>query len=389
MKIQIENKIFIIGGHLTPALAVLDELQSRGYKNIFWIGIKHSQTSASSLSAEYKVIKDKNIQFINFKSGKIWRKWTKETFFYGLYNLVMIPIGFIWSFLILLFYRPTLVVSFGGYLALPFVINARILGVKSVTHEQTMVIGLANKIIAKFANKILLSWNENLKQIDRKLLHKVVVTGNPIRKEVLNVTTNKFNFDNKKYILYITGGNQGSNTINVNVFKILPQILENFNVIHQVGGSSLTNDLTKAKDIKESLSKEVYNDYILFDNLFNEEIGEVLNKSSLILSRSGANSVSEILALSKLSILIPIPWSSNNEQLENAKLAENAGLGLILTQDDNLKPQDILIAINRAKVCLDNNTDYLGRDISVAKNSSQGKINLNAREKIVDEILTI
>lgn len=378
-----ESKIMLIGGHLTPALAVTTELIKRDYNNIVWIGAKYSQTADQIESAEYKVIRGKGIKFIEFKAGKLWRKWTIPTIGKGLFNLFMIPIGFINAVRIILYESPQVVISFGGYLALPIVFAAWLSGVKVFTHEQTVKVGMSNRIISILATRTFFSWPQTSKELPKNAL----LTGNPIREEILKPgPKEKFIFPIGRPLIYVTGGNQGANTINWRLMKILPNVLEKANVFHQTGNSSLTKDYETAVAFKKTLTKSDSQKYYVCSNVFGDEIGEVFQKADIIISRSGANTVTEILALGKFSILIPIPWSSDNEQLENAKIVESVGLALVVKQYDAMPPEELLEAIEIALDYHSKAKAFNERSMLKARLDAQNLIKLNAASIIVDEI---
>lgn len=119
-------------------------------------------------------------------------------------------------------------------------------------------------------------------------------------------------------------------------------------MIHQTGNSTITNDYEKAKAIYQILPDELKKRYIFFDNTFGPEIGEIYDKADLIVSRAGANTVSEIVALNKYALFIPIPWASHNEQQKNAEYAVSQGCGEILKQRDDMKPKELYDAILKA-----------------------------------------
>ena len=377
------DRIFLLGGHFTPALAVIEELQERGFFDLHWIGTKYSQTNDRHLSAEYQVIKQKNITFHSFRAGKLWRKWTLRTLLKAIFNLILIPAGFAHALLLVLRLRPKIIISFGGYLALPVVIMGRLAGVRVVTHEQTLSPGLANRIIAVFANKILISWTQTAKFFPK---NKTIYTGNPIRKEVLRSATNVYNFDSDLPVIYVTGGNQGANTINKRLIKILHLLLKKASVIHQTGSSSLTSDFNQALALKQSLPDELKSRYLVKEHIFGDEIGEVFAKSDLIVSRSGANTITEILALGKLSILIPLPWSSGNEQYRNAEFVATTGFARILKQYDAMPPQELLTAIESGIAQLKLNQAFNGESMEEAAEEARKLVNLKAQIEIVDII---
>ncbi|HLD03763.1 MAG TPA: UDP-N-acetylglucosamine--N-acetylmuramyl-(pentapeptide) pyrophosphoryl-undecaprenol N-acetylglucosamine transferase [Candidatus Dojkabacteria bacterium] len=386
MKVSNSAKIMISGGHLTPALAVLSELKKQGFKKIIWVGSKYTQTLSKNLSPEYQILTSRNLTFVNFSAGKFWRRWTLATLFKGIFNLFLIPIGFFRALIILLKYRPDVIVSFGGYLALPLIIFARLLGIKSLTHEQTVVLGLANKIITRFSDKILISWPDSQKFFPK---NKTILTGNPLRQEVLNVTTNKYKFPNSLPVIYVTGGNQGANTINWRLLAILPKVLQIANVLHQTGQSTLTNDYAKALQTKKELRKDLQNRYIVVDNVFTSEIGEILHKADLIISRAGANTITEVLALGKLVILIPLPWSSHNEQLKNARMVAATGLGNILEQYDGMPADLLLEKIKLGLNILKSGKDFSGKPLAASQQQAKKLIKTNASSRIVEVIIQL
>lgn len=377
------DKILITGGHLTCALAVLDELETLEYTNIVWVGTKYSQTDSKNLSAEYNIINKRGIRFINFRAGKLWRKTTLKTFFKALVNFFLIPIGFFKALGIISKEKPKMVLSFGGFLALPIVMAAKFYRTKIITHEQTITVGLANKMISKYADKILISFESSLKYFPKE---KTILTGLPIRKDIFEKKTSMFNFKNTKPIIYITGGNQGANTINWRIFKVLPKLLEHANVIHQVGASTITNDIEIARKLDNDLPENLKDSYVFFDNAY-EEIGEIYSISNIIFSRAGANTIYEILSLGKLSVLIPIPWSSNDEQLKNAQLVANTGLGFILKQYDEMQPEEMYQSLMMALEVWNKECDFKGRKINEAILDAKKLVVPNAAEKIIAEIV--
>lgn len=376
-------KIALIGGHLTPALAVADELLSLGYNNLIWIGVKKSQTADTRLSAEYKIVTQKAIKFINFKAGKLWLKWTPATFFKALYNLILIPVGFIWALIVVIKHRPSVIMSFGGFLALPLAFAGKLSGAQLFTHEQTAAAGLTNRIIARICDKVFISWESSAAYFPKA---KTIITGNPIRAEVLKQTTHNYVFSEKLPVVYITGGNQGANTINWRIAKVISLILKQANVIHQTGSSGLTNDFKNAHESRQNLPEELRKRYIIKEHIFGEEIGEVFAKADLVVSRSGANTISELLALQKPSLLIPIPWSSGAEQLKNAQLVANTGLAKILLQYDDMQPKELLDNILDCLEHIKKNKGFNGEKLDDCKIKALKLIKTNAAAKIASYI---
>lgn len=378
--------IAIIGGHLTPALAVLNELKSQGFEDIIWIGTKYSQTRNNNVSLEYQIVQKTDTPFITLKAGKLWRKFTLKTLIPAVQNIILIPYGFIKSFLILIKLKPSVVVSFGGHLALPIVFVAKLIGIKSITHEQTVVLGLTNKIISKFADIVCVSWENSLKFFPKE---KTIFTGLPIREEIFPKTLEIKYFKNDLPILLVMGGNQGSNTINWRLSKVLPDLLKKTNIIHLTGNSSLTHDYRKAIESKSRLDSDLASRYIVKENAYFEEYANYLNSSNIVLSRAGANAVSELLLHGKLSVLIPIPWASNEEQLKNAQMLEETGLGLVLNQYDEMPPIEIYNAINTVLKAFLKGEDLKGNKLTIAKEKAKSYVKLDASKNIVEQIINL
>lgn len=381
-----QTKVFITGGHLTPALAVVEELQRKNIYHIIWIGRKKTMARDKNFSAEYmKVSEEMKIKFLDLRTGKIVRFTNVTTLVEFLVNLVKLPVGFFQSLYFFLKYKPQLIISFGGYVAVPVVVVAKMFGTPAITHEQTVVTGMANKVVSRFVNKICLSWAQSKKFFDNS---KVVITGNPLRKEVLVASTDIFILNEKLKTIYVTGGNQGAHILNNIVEKIIEKLLTKYNVIHQTGVTSVTNDYERLSKLEHSFYKKTKGTYIVRGNIYGAEIGEIFKKANFIISRSGANTLTEILALGTLSILIPIPWSINDEQLKNAKMLEKIGLSKVIEEKD-ITPDTLLNAIEEGMICLRKNKSFTNKDLAATRAKAKSLIHFDAAEKIVSEAISL
>ncbi len=237
------KKIVVCGGHHNSALVVADALREKGYQ-VFWLGHKYSMIGDENPSAEYLEVTQKGFPFTEIKAGKLQ---PRHHFFQ---YLLRIPLGFWQSFVSLRRIKPDLIFSFGGYLALPVVYVGWLLGIPVVTHEQTVVSGLANQLIAKVAKKVFLTYEASSKYFPQG---KVVVTGLPLREGILK--KGKKLFQNNKKTIYVTGGKQGAHVINEAVWAILPSLLIEFNVIHQCGSTSVFDDIKKARLVEAGLGE--------------------------------------------------------------------------------------------------------------------------------------
>jgi len=233
-----------------------------------------------------------------------------------------------------------LVLSFGSYVGATVALAAWLAVIPVVIHEQTTVFGLANKMTSFWAKKIFVSWPETLKHLPKE---KTILTGNPLRQDVFRFNQkiwDSFKFDQKLPLILITGGNQGSHRINLAVEGALAKILAKYNLCHLTGHLQVFNDFTHLSKKKKELLTNLKNRYLLKEYL-TEEWGTVLKKADLVVSRAGINTISELLALGKPQLLIPIPWLPNNEQTKNARMVKKMGLGEILSQN-NLTPKTLL-----------------------------------------------
>ena len=398
------KKILITGGHLSPALAVIEELKKRKNWQFFFAGRKYPSEGDRALSLEYRIIEKLRIPFFELKTGRFQRRFTR----YTIPSLFKIPLGLVQSLFVIKKIRPVIVLSFGGYLALPIVIAAWFLKIPVITHEQTMAGGLANKIIAFFAKKVCLSWPETVKDFPKE---KAILTGNPIRKEVFKLPRELHNSRHPEFIsepvpnsfreseipkrvrndtkcvsflpitnenlplIYITGGSLGAHSINKIVMQILPQLLERYRIIHQCGDSDVYRSYKQLKAQGSRLKARLRKRYFLTKFVGLEDIGWVLNSADLVVSRAGANIITELLVLAKPAILIPLPWAGAEEQKKNAQILEKLGSAKILPQE-KLTPETLYQHIESL---IQNIDEY-------KKNAERGKklITLNAAEKIVD-----
>lgn len=205
--------------------------------------------------------------------------------------------------------KPDLIISFGGYISVPVVIAAKILQIKSITHEQTLTVSFSTKINSYFVDKIALSFPYN--DTISLPLKKIVITGNLIRREILNQSNSKYPnlIPHNQPLIYITGGNQGSSFINNLIFQLLDQF-KHCSLIHQTG----IHDYVTATKLCPQ-----YPNYFPSEYIAATDIGWVFRHADLIISRAGANTCQEIDLLNKKAILIPLPGTQQNEQLLNAQ----------------------------------------------------------------------
>lgn len=333
-------KILITGGHLAPAISVIEALPKE--TEILYVGRKYGLEADRAISLEYTTITNLGIPFIAITTGRLQRKFTLSTFS----SLLKIPVGFFQAFKIIKQSKPDVILSFGGYVAMPICLIGFIFRIPIVIHEQTLEFGLANKIISFFALKICISWESSKRFFSEK---KIVFTGNPLRKSILY--DQKIDIFKKYHIVndnlplvFITGGNLGSHALNTQIEKIIEQLLSFCIVFHQTGDAREYADFERLVALKNSLKPEFQKRYILEKFVDPKDTGNILRLASLIVSRSGMNTVCELLFLNKKAILIPLPFAQNNEQLKNALMLKKIGLAEVLSQN-NLTSDKLLLEI--------------------------------------------
>jgi len=334
-------KLALTGGHMSPALSIIEKLPE-DYE-VVYIGRKYALEGDRAESLEYRKITDLGLKFIDLKTGRLQRRLSRHT----LSSLIKTVSGLRQAKNILTTERPDCVLGFGGYLSLPVCIAAYMLKIPIVIHEQTLGAGLANKIIGKyFATKICISFESTRKYFPD---NKVVLTGNPIRTDVLHPIVNSSLFVNlpgKKPLIFITGGSLGSHIINETVARSIEKILDNFEVIHQTGDAKEFNDYERLEELRRNLPKDKIQSYVLFRFIDPKDFGAILKKADLVIGRSGINTVTELLYLRKKAVLIPLSIGQKNEQKTNAIFAREQ-LGVEIIDQKDLSADTLLRSIDR------------------------------------------
>lgn len=308
------------------------------------MGRKFNSSDSQEQSIESVIIPKLSVNYFSIDCGKFDRKYFPNTL-HGISKTIK---GFFESKKIINQIKPDVIVSFGGYVSVPVIINGWFKHIPSITHEQTSTNSLTTKINSFFVTKVALSFN-NPNQLKNLPQNKTVVSGNLLRYELFTQTTKIPSISNtSKPIIYITAGNQGSHSINLVLKRLIPK-LNKFIIIHQTGQL----DFNKFKKI--SLK---YNNYYPFNYIETKYMGWIFQKALLIISRSGANTSQEIAAFSKNSILIPLPKSQQNEQLLNANWVKNLlPKQTIIIEQPKLNSNTLFSAINLLTPNNTNNKD--------------------------------
>lgn len=307
-------KIIMTGGgtagHVTPNLALMPKLKEKGFE-IKYIG--------SFDGIEKEIITQNNIPFFGISCGKLRRYFDVKNFT----DPFKILKGIAQAIGILSKEKPDVIFSKGGFVAVPVVIAASIKRIPVVAHESDMTPGLANKLSEPFCDKLCVTFRESLKYIKG---NKGVLTGSPIREEILHGDKGKgkkiCGFTDNKEILLIMGGSLGSKIINEEIRKNMNQLLKIFNIIHICGKGNIDKNLANI------------NGYRQFEYV-SGELPHFMKAADYIISRAGANSIFEFLALKKPTLLIPLSKkASRGDQILNSKSFEKEGYSLMLEEED-------------------------------------------------------
>ncbi|MEU9619144.1 UDP-N-acetylglucosamine--N-acetylmuramyl-(pentapeptide) pyrophosphoryl-undecaprenol N-acetylglucosamine transferase [Streptomyces sp. NPDC048155] len=319
------------GGHTYPALTAIRALQDRlaaegRTLDVLWIG------TADGLEA--RVAPAAGIAFTTVATGKIRRSSNplKLVSPANVKDMARVPLGVAQARKIVADFRPDVVLATGGYVAVPAGLAARMCRRPLVLHEQTVRLGLANRKLASSATRIAVSSESSLPLLPESVRGLAVVTGNPIRPEVLTGDADKaveelglHGFDRRLPTVYVTGGAQGSQQINDIVADALPWLLERANVVHQCGPANFESLRQHAAGLPLELAGRYY-----LAGFVGPELPNVLALADVVVSRSGAGTLAELTALGKPAVFIPLASSAGNEQAHNARHLEAAGAAVAL-----------------------------------------------------------
>lgn len=282
-------------GHVTPCIALLPSLMKKNY-DIHYMG--------SYEGIEKRLIADFDIPYYGISTGKFRRYFDPKNFS----DPFRVIKGMREARKYLKEINPDVVFSKGGFVSVPVVRAAGSLGIPCIIHESDMTPGLANKLCIPVAKKVCCNFPETLQQLPPS---KAVLTGSPIRQELSSGSREAAyklcGFDSSKPVIMVVGGSQGSAAINQAVRDVLPELLTDFQVVHLCGKEKMDNLLLTTPGYKQF-------EYI------KSEMKDLFAMADMVISRAGANAISELLSLKKPNILIPLPsTSSRGDQLLNAR----------------------------------------------------------------------
>lgn len=311
-------------GHVTPNIALIPELEKRGFE-IYYIG--------SKTGIEKELIGNFDIPYYGISSGKLRRYFDVKNFT----DPFRIIKGYSEAKNIIKQIKPDVIFSKGGFVTVPVVKAASRKGIPCVLHESDISPGLANRLCIPSAKVVCANFPETIANLPE---NKAYLTGTPIRSELFSGNRLKgldfCGFTANKPVILVIGGSLGSVRVNEAVRKILPELLDKYQVIHLCGKDKIDEDLQGTEG------------YVQFEYI-QKELCDLLDAADLVISRAGANAICELLALHKPNILIPLSMeASRGDQILNAASFEKQGFSCVIREEE-LTSEKLLAAVKEVE----------------------------------------
>ena len=308
-------------GHVTPNIALIPRLKELGY-DIQYIG--------SYNGIEKELIEPFGVPYHGISSGKLRRYFSVQNFT----DPFRVIKGFGEARKLIKDLKPDVIFSKGGFVSVPVVLAGKQRKVPVIIHESDMTPGLANKIAIPSAVKVCCNFPETLDALPKE---KAVLTGSPIRQELLSgnkIAAMDFcGFTADKPVILVIGGSLGSVIVNNAVRKSLPELLNDFQIIHLCGKGKTDESLNGTKG------------YCQYEYIKNE-LRDMFALADIVISRAGANAICELLALRKPNLLIPLSAkASRGDQILNARSFERQGFSMVL-EEEELTEKSLVSAVH-------------------------------------------
>lgn len=319
------------GGHTSAGLAIAAALRERlgDGVELAWVG-SHAGLEATRAPAA-------GIAFHPIATGKLRRRLALR----NLTDLAgRVPAGLVQAWRLLARLRPDVVVATGGFVSVPTAVAAALRHVPLLVHEQVVAPGLANRLVARLADRVAVTFAASAAAFPAG---KVVVTGNPIRPELLAGDRarafRRFDLEPGVPLVYVTGGAQGAHRINRVVGAALTALLAGVQLVHQCGDNAFDDAGWLAREA-EGLPPALRARYRVVP-FVTEALPDLYAAASLVVGRAGAGTVTELCALGLPAVLIPLPGTRSDEQTANARVLADAGAAVLLPERD-LSPERLV-----------------------------------------------
>jgi UDP-N-acetylglucosamine--N-acetylmuramyl-(pentapeptide) pyrophosphoryl-undecaprenol N-acetylglucosamine transferase len=298
------------GGHLFPGIAIAESFKDKGLGDeVLFVGTGNLMEVTTLSKQGFKHV---GIAAEGLKERGLWRQ---------IRSLLKVPVG-VWQALRVIWrFDPDVVIGLGGYSSGPVALAAKLTGKRLVIHEQNILPGLTNRILGFFANRVCISFPDEFGVFKPS---KTVMTGNPIRQELLAGTSG--DKETGLFTVLVVGGSQGAHAVNLVVVESLDHLKSpsQMRFIHQTG----TKDATWVAQAYESRRIRA-----TVKPFFEDMVGPY-SSADLVVCRAGATTVSELMALGKPAIFVPFPFAANNHQELNARYVADAGGAEVILEKD-------------------------------------------------------
>lgn len=323
------------GGHIYPGLAVIESLRRDFDGRIIWIGSKKE--------SDRRTVEAAGVEYFAIPSGKLRRDFSLK----NLADAFRVLAGYFAARRILAREKPLLLFSKGGYVSVPPCRAAASLGIPYFTHESDLTMGLATRLNARRADRVLVSYEETRAGMGPALASRTVVTGNPIRAAIRSGDAEKgraiLGAEPVLPVVLFIGGSQGARQVNDLVLAVLPELSKMAMVVHQTGEAANASRPAGGAAEAAAAAAGRYRPY----DYIREELPHILAAADLVVGRAGAASLWEAAALAKPMVLIPLAGAgTRGDQVDNARLFEAAGAATVLVGDD-ATPYNLIKAIGR------------------------------------------
>lgn len=335
-------------GSVSPLLAVFEQIKAEQPSAQFlWL--------ATKTGPEDELIASYSIPVNKIFSGKFRRYFSVKNFV----DPLLVMLGFFQAFFVILKFKPDITVSAGGFVSVPVIWAAKILKVKSLIHQQDVVPGLANLLMSRLTDKITVTFEKSVADF---FSQKTVWVGNPVRQDILagsKEEANKiFKLEAGLPTILVIGGGTGALRFNQLIADSIDSLVNFCQVIHLTGN--------RAVEVK---SQPRYHAY----KFLNQELKHAYAAADLVISRAGMSVLTELSALKKPSVIIPI---ANSHQEENASafFKNNA---VVLIKEENLDPAGFSVAIKELivnQVELNNLSNNIGKVLPINANAKMAEI---------------
>jgi len=339
------------GGHIYPILAVAEELQFAGGK--IQLDLRYF-----GAPGQYRNLLETNgIKVSKILSAKLRRYFDLRNF---IDIPILLPLSIIQALWKVFWFMPDVLFSKGGPGSLPVVLACKFYCVPIIIHDSDSIVGLANQIAIRFADRIMVSFSSTINFLlekypkkREKLAGKIALVGNPTRRslvsaDILESATAKkiFDFNPEKPVILVIGGSQGAVKINDFMLGIAEELINDFQVLHQTGVKNFEDFKNELNIILKNHPDEEKTRYKIFA-YFEKDLKDAYSAADLVISRASSGSIFENAAFGKPSILIPLPSEVvGDHQINNAYEYAKTGAAIVI-EEPNLKPNIFLTQLKK------------------------------------------